>query len=661
DDGARVRAVLLDGDRVAGTSEPVSLHVTAKPDPEPEPDPGTDPSEPNRDFVLDRGHVDGFETTYDTASKKLVLSVKDDTRIYEPRSVYRSPDDVTIAYADERGVQRLPAAEGSWSFLGEHGGADAWVGTQSGDQQEFLPWVGWSTERLLSSLEGTGITPASGSPVTLDVAVEGPGDVFTFQNDSFGNPMNRYVDTTRSARGTIPVTANAHVHTNWIFTAAGDYRLTVTPSMEVADGRTIAGESAEYHVRVGAYVPPWEPLTDAELTDANRGDVELAASSVALGDDVIVTSPSLADGEEVVAYVYSEPTSAGTASALGGAVDVTVPASVGTGEHKLAIYDSASGDLVGWAPFVATPADAQNPGGGTGGGAGGGAGGGTADDDQGPGAGAPAPEQCIPTPVTSQVRTAAPGGVTDGHFDFGSRVEDGGLVATVKDDRKQPASWVDPGSLTFRLDETAQDEVPAGSSFAFLGEAGSTIWSIGQVQESGVPWLGWNTQHPTLVEAASGPVTYRLDAVDGPGELGVYATGNFGGVGQKFFGTMAGFGKSTEVTLNQHVHANWAFTEPGVYKVTFTLSVPLTSGGTASDTATLTFSVGDASGTTTKTTYVGRTASGEECELSAEQKAALASTGADPVSALTLGALLLVTGGVLYGVARRRRNAYPLG
>ncbi|OLT52609.1 hypothetical protein BJF88_13375 [Cellulosimicrobium sp. CUA-896] len=654
---------LSDGTQLTSDTETYTFQVgESQPDPDPGPDPGTDPgpdpgtdpSDPNRTFVLDRGHVDGFETTYDAASEQLVLSVKDDTRIYEPRSAYRSPSDVTIAYADQRGVQRLPAAEGAWSFLGEHGGTEAWVGTQSGDQQEYLPWVGWSTERLLGSLEGTGITPAPGSPVTLDVAVEGPGDVFTFQTDSFGNPVNRYVDTTRSARGTIPVTANAHVHTNWVFTAVGDYRLTVTPSLKTADGRTIAGESADYHVRVGAYVPPWEPLTDAELTDANRGDVELAASSVALGDDVTATSPSLADGQEVVAYVYSEPTSAGTASALGGAVDVTVPTSVGTGEHKLAIYDSASGDLVGWAPFVATPADAPGPGGGAGGDAAGGGSGGA-------GAGAPTPEQCIPTPVTSQVRTAAPGGVTDGHFDFGSRVEDGELVATVKDDRKQPASWVDPASLTFRLDETAQDEVPAGSAFAFLGEAGSTIWSIGQVQESGVPWLGWNTQHPTLVEAAAGPVTYRLDAVDGPGRLGVYGTGNFGGVGTKFFGTMPGFGKSTEVTLNQHVHANWAFTEPGVYKVTFTLSVPLKSGGTASDTATLTFSVGDSSGTTTKTTYVGRTASGEECELSAEQKAALASTGADPVSALGLGALLLVTGGVLYGVSRRRRGAHPIG
>jgi surface-anchored protein/LPXTG-motif cell wall-anchored protein len=111
------------------------------------------------------------------------------------------------------------------------------------------------------------------------------------------------------------------------------------------------------------------------------------------------------------------------------------------------------------------------------------------------------------------------------------------------------------------------------------------------------------------------------------------------------------------VPLNQHVHANWAFTKPGVYSVTMTQSVPLKSGGTASDAATLKFSVGDTAGTTTRTTYVGRTASGEECDLSAAQRAALASTGASVFQPLALAGLLLLAGGLLIVVAQRRRRA----
>ncbi|MCO7273660.1 TIGR03773 family transporter-associated surface protein [Cellulosimicrobium cellulans] len=654
DDGARVRAVLLDGERVAGTSEPLRLDVTAKPDPGPGPNP--DASEPNREFVLNKGHIDGFETTYDASSEELVLSVKDDTRLYDAGPTFRRPADVTIAYEDARAVQKLPAAQGNWSFLGEYGGADAWIGTQTGEDQTYLPWMGWSTERLLSTLQGTGITPAAGSPVSLAVEVTGPGDVFTFQNDSFGNPINRYVDTTTSAGGTIPVTANAHVHTNWVFTAEGDYHLTVTPSLKTADNRTITGDSADYHVRVGAYMPPFEPLPEDQLTDANRGGLTLDKDSYPLGSDAVASSSALTDARRVVAYVYSEPTSAGELTAADGAVTVTIPSTVGTGAHKLALYDSPTGELLGWAPFTATAAanDVGGAGDGDGGGAGAGDGSGS---DAGTGAGSTTPEQCIPTPVTSEVKTGAVSGITEGHFDFGSMVENGTLVAKTKDDRKQPPSWVDPESLTFRLGDAAKREVPAGADFAFLGKAGATIWSIGQVQEPGVPWVGWNTQHPSLIEAAAGPVTYTLDRVDGPGKLGVYATGNFGGVGTKYFGTMDGFPRSTSVPLNQHVHGNWAFSEQGVYKVTFTLSVPLKSGGTVSDSATITFSVGDSSGTATKTTYVGKTASGEDCELSADQKAALATTGADPASALALGALLLVAGTTLYGASRRRRGA----
>lgn len=651
DDGARVRAVLLDGERVAGTSEPVTIDVAAQPDPGP--NPGA--SEPNREYVLHMGHIDGFETTYDASSGKLVLSVKDDTRLYEAGSAYRDPADVTIAYEDARAVQRLPSAQGAWSFLGKHGGTDAWIGTQTGEDQSYLPWTGWSTERLLSTLQGTGITPAAGSPVSLAVEVEGPGEVFTFQNDSFGSPINRYVDTTASAGGRIPVTANAHVHTNWVFTAEGDYHLTVTPSLKTVDGRTITGDSADYHVRVGAYVPPFEPLPEDQLTDANRGGLTLDEDSYPLGSDAVASSSALTDARKVVAYVYSEPTSAGELTAADGAVTVTIPSTIGTGAHKLALYDSTTGELVGWASFTATGA----PNGG-GGGAGDGSGAGAGNDSgsgAGTGAGSTTPEPCIPTPVTSEVKTGAVGGITEGHFDFGSMVEDGTLVAKTKDDREQPPTWVDPESLTFRLGDAAKREVPAGADFAFLGKAGASIWSIGQVQEPGVPWVGWNTQHPSLIEAAAGPVTYTLDRVDGPGELGVYATGNFGGVGTKYFGTMDGFPRSMTVPLNQHVHGNWAFSEQGVYKVTFTLSVPLKSGGTVSDSATITFSVGDSSGTATKTTYVGKTASGEDCELSADQKAALATTGADPASALALGALLLVTGATLYGASRRRRTS----
>ncbi|MBI9113633.1 TIGR03773 family transporter-associated surface protein [Sanguibacter suaedae] len=574
-------------------SDPAPTDPTPSPvptDPAPTDPAPTDPAptDPAERLVLDRGHVDAFDTRYDAEAGRLVLAVKDGTGIHDAQARLRAPEDVTIAYLDERGRQTLPAATGAWAFLGEHGGATAWLGSQTGEDQTYLPWVGWSTESLLPSLAGTGIVPAAGTPVSLDVTVSGPGDLFTYQTDSFGQPVNRYIDTATSSGGTIPVTANAHVHTSWVFTAEGDYTLDVVPSLRTTDGRTLRGEAASYLVQVGegqgAVPPPVGGTPTAPAAPAPTAPVPPAGSDT------------------------PDPGAPGGSGGTGG--------------------PSGSG---------------------------------------GSGGGAKAAPVCVATVVPGKAPAAtaassAPAldGVSDGHFDLGSVVEGGELVAQVKDDRSQPATWVDPASVTYRLGDDAERAVPEDPAFSFLGSAGATIWSVGQVQEAGVPWLGLNTQHPSLLDAAESPVTYTLGSVDGPGDLAVYATGNFGGVGTRYLGTVDGFPRSMDLPLNQHMHATWAFTAAGTYTVNLTQSVTLSGGREVSAPVSLTFSVGDAAATKApaapKATVVGRTASGADCELTAAQRAraGLATTGGDAGGLVTLAGLLVAlgVGGVL--VARRR-------
>ncbi|WP_344111642.1 choice-of-anchor M domain-containing protein, partial [Nocardioides humi] len=96
---------------------------------------------------------------------------------------------------------------------------------------------------------------ASGAPVQLAVEVEGPGDVHTFMNSPTGEVINHYVDSSDGGPDIIPVSANAHVHTEWIFTELGDYTLEVTPTAQVQGGGTITGTPASYHIRVGDPAP----------------------------------------------------------------------------------------------------------------------------------------------------------------------------------------------------------------------------------------------------------------------------------------------------------------------------------------------------------------------------------------------------------------------
>ena len=62
---------------------------------------------------------------------------------------------------------------------------------------------------------------------------------------------------------------------------------------------------------------------------------------------------------------------------------------------------------------------------------------------------------------------------------------------------------------------------------------------IGSTQTSGVPWLGANTQHPSLLQATNEPVSWEMISFRGPNpqaRLAVFTSGNFGKImGQKWF------------------------------------------------------------------------------------------------------------------------------
>jgi putative ABC transporter-associated repeat protein len=294
----------------------------------------------------------------------------------------------------------------------------------------------------------------------------------------------------------------------------------------------------------------------------------------------------------------------------------------------------------------------------------------------GPAATPPAPGQSAP-PVGQLV--------SEGHFDFGARVQDGELVALIKDDRSAPPVWRDPSALVFKLGDAAKKSLPAGLDF--IGSAGTEVHMIGQVQEAQVPWLGWNTQAEEIVTGTTGPVTMTLEGVDGPGKLAVFLGGSFGGVGQRVFDNVGG-PTSYEVPLNTHQHGNWVFTEPGTYRVKVGFAANLKEGGAKKASNTLVFAVGEgtqpqndqsvppstsptptqpAAGSTPRVTtvnkVVGRTASGAECQLppnAAGADSTLPSTGAGGglLPLLVGGALLVAGGGAVTIVALRRRGKH---
>lgn len=164
------------------------------------------------------------------------------------------------------------------------------------------------------------------------------------------------------------------------------------------------------------------------------------------------------------------------------------------------------------------------------------------------------------------------------------------LHPMVKDDRTVPAEWRDPAELRFGLGDASKQQVtsPVGPIPA------GTVWMIGATQQAGVPWLGANTQHPSLLEHTSGDVTWEITGFDGPGTMFVFTQGGLGQVvGEEWFRAVDGQAQGSHtIPANSHVHPNWMFSAPGTYTVTVRQSATANNGESVSGEATLTFDVG---------------------------------------------------------------------
>ena len=259
--------------------------------------------------------------------------------------------------------------------------------------------------------------------------------------------------------------------------------------------------------------------------------------------------------------------------------------------------------------------------------------------------------------LTFVVGPGANGNANDGHFDLGPRIVDGKLKLQVKDDRSQPASWVDPATLTFSLGDKATLKAP--DALNFVATPGQDVWMISSSQSAGVPWLGMNSQAEEIVSKTSGEVTFTLVSVEGPGKVSVFTSGGLGGgVGEHL---LQEEGSSYTLPANTHAHQNWVFTAPGTYKLTISAQVTPKQGeqisgedGGSGDGAAASSGAGSSEGGSASGA-AGSAASGSAKAgqaASASGGKSLAKTGAVSGALNVAGGLMLLAVAVL--VARRR-------
>ncbi|MBX3734904.1 MAG: choice-of-anchor M domain-containing protein [Verrucomicrobiae bacterium] len=118
----------------------------------------------------------------------------------------------------------------------------------------------------------------------------------------------------------------------------------------------------------------------------------------------------------------------------------------------------------------------------------------------------------------------------------------------------------------------ARQAVPAGDSFRFLGPAGDAVWILPQNEASGLLNLGIGTSGIGPGVFVGNQLRLSLARVDGPGHFAMFSLSPLG-VPVVHLASADGVHPDADVltlpAVNGHMHVNWSFSAPGVYRVGF--------------------------------------------------------------------------------------------
>jgi surface-anchored protein len=161
------------------------------------------------------------------------------------------------------------------------------------------------------------------------------------------------------------------------------------------------------------------------------------------------------------------------------------------------------------------------------------------------------------------------------------------------------------------------------------------------------------------METIDAGVTLTMTEVDGPGDMFVYLqAGNFGDADVLWDSTQDE-PQDLWVDVNTHTHANWVFTEPGVYLVHTEVAADLVDGSTVTDTAVIRFAIGDA--TDVQEAFVAQAAAPEPRAAAPADTVAEDTGGSGPepivfvIGAVALALLVGVVVVLTRGRAAKRR------
>ncbi|MCR1785862.1 choice-of-anchor M domain-containing protein [Nocardioides carbamazepini] len=192
-----------------------------------------------------------------------------------------------------------------------------------------------------------------------------------------------------------------------------------------------------------------------------------------------------------------------------------------------------------------------------------------------------------PAPPSTQ-RTV----VADVHTDaIATFWEDGELRLASRADTPAPGTRYDADEVWFHVDDDSRVASWPGTGPEFVAPQGSTVWLAPQDQGPGQLWPGFSTESVPAGTLDENATTLSLLDVTGPGDVEIWQSGMGGAVTERLWSSDEPAHRAF-TRPRTHLHANWAFTAPGVYELTVRADAAV-AGQPVSDTAVYTFVVGD--------------------------------------------------------------------
>lgn len=139
-----------------------------------------------------------------------------------------------------------------------------------------------------------------------------------------------------------------------------------------------------------------------------------------------------------------------------------------------------------------------------------------------------------------------------------------------------------PGEYPFWIALGARQPNPADPRIRALLGDGEQVWILPQNESPGLLNLGVGTSGIASGVFQANRIRLELHRIEGPGDLAVFTTSAFGAP-VSYWVSRDGVDPLVDVlempAVNAHLHVNWAFTAPGVYRVGLVASGTRVSDG----------------------------------------------------------------------------------